>query len=149
MPIFPRIRLSEDVEVADTSLTFQAIGLIAGIIAMAVSCILREDLAGNITLDDCEEYSLLQIRIAVAILVFVALIYYFLLSVETLKEADTPCDYLSAKVNLMASFLVLAASALRLYDLTEIVPKILFGPEEPQAEESEAENLEIEELPLL
>lgn len=144
MPIFPRIRLSEDVEVADTSLVFQAIALIAGIIAMAVSCILREDLAGTITLDKCEEYSLLKIRIAVGILVFVALIYYFLLSVETLKEADTPCDYLSAKVNLMASFLALATSALRLFDLTSIVPNIINEPQN-----IETEDLEIEDLSLL
>lgn len=144
MPIFPRIRLSEDVEVADTSLVFQAIALIAGIIAMAVSCILREDLAGTITLDKCEEYSLLKIRIAVGILVFVALIYYFLLSVETLKEADTPCDYLSAKVNLMASFLALATSALRLFDLTSIVPNII-----NESQNIETEDLEIEDLSLL
>ena len=144
MPIFPRIRLSEDVEVADTSLVFQAIALIAGIIAMAVSCFIREDLAGTITLDKCEEYSLLKIRIAVGILVFVALIYYFLLSVETLKEADTPCDYLSAKVNLMASFLALATSALRLFDLTSIVPNIINEPQN-----IETEDLEIEDLSLL
>ena len=144
MPIFPRIRLSENVEVADTSLAFEAMALIAGIIAIAVSCILREDLAGTITLVKCEEYSLLRIWIGTAIFVFVALIYYFLISVETFKEADTSCDYLSAKENLMASFLVLVASALRLFDLTTIVPNII-----NESESLETENLEIEDLSLL
>ncbi|WMJ84570.1 hypothetical protein ACS3UN_06525 [Oscillospiraceae bacterium LTW-04] len=139
MPITPDIPLSEELEVVDTSLVFQAMALMSGIIAMAVSCILRENLAGTLTLDNCEEFSLLKTRTAAGIIVFVALIYFFLLSIQTLNEAVTPCDGLSGKVNLMASFLVLVASALRLYDLTAIAPRFL----------SEPEALEIEELPLL
>lgn len=135
MPIVPRISLNKDVEIADTSLIFQAITLIGGIITMAVSCILREQLAGTLTLDDCEASSLLQTKIAANIIIFVALIYFFLLSVQTLQEADTPCDRLSAKVNLMISFLVLAASALRLYDLTAIIHKPLNEFEELEFED--------------
>lgn len=141
MAIFPRVPLRENIEVVDTSLTFQAITLICGIIAMAISCILREDLAGTSPLNKSEEFSLLKTRTAVGIIIFVALIYFFLLSVETLKEEVKPCDILSAKVNLMASFLVLVASALRLFDLTELVPRIHNEPAEPETEELLAEDL--------
>ncbi|MFV0498279.1 MAG: hypothetical protein ACK5L0_08975 [Candidatus Fimivivens sp.] len=139
MPTTTDIPLIEKLAVADTSLAFQSMSLVAGIIALAISCILRKNLSGTLTLDKCDKFSLLKTRTAAGIIAFAALIYFFLLSIQTLNKAIEPCDALSAKVNLMASFLVLVASALRLYDFTAIIPQTLDEPE----------ILEIEDLPLI
>lgn len=126
---------NEDLEIAETSLCFQTIILIGGLIVLSVSCTLRDQLAGTLILDDCDESKLLQTRIAASIIAFVAFIYFFFLSIETMQEANTPTDCLSARINFMAAFLVLTASALRLYDLTAIIHETLTEPEELEAEE--------------
>lgn len=128
---------NEDLEIAETSLCFQTIIIIGGLIVLSVSCVLRDQLAGTLILDDCDASKLLKTRISASIIGFVAFIYFFLLAFQTLQETDTdtPADCLSARINFMAAFLVLTASALRLYDLTAISHKTLTEPEELEAEE--------------
>lgn len=142
MPVIPHaVPLSDDLELADTSLLFQVITLIGGVIAISVSRVLRDQLAGIFRLDKCDAAMLLRIRIFASIIVYVSLIYFFMAAHQTLQEAEEPDDYRSAKLNFMASFLVLMASALRLYDLNTLSPESLLTTEETEIEIEDVEGL--------
>ncbi|HWP50705.1 MAG TPA: hypothetical protein VN626_03300, partial [Clostridia bacterium] len=68
VPIAPRSSLNQNLEIADTSLWFQVILVIGGIISLFVAHVLREQIAGNLSLNNCETSALLRTKIASSII---------------------------------------------------------------------------------
>lgn len=138
-PITPRASLSEDLRLADSSLCFQMILLIVGIISLLASRVLRDRLAGDPCAKDIPVISVLRTKTAAGIVSFIALGYFLWEAQYIFQKADNPASCLSAKAELIASLLVLIASALKLYSLCILSHQEISTPEE----------VEIETLPVI
>ena len=138
-PISPRAALSDDLKLADTSLCFQTILLIIGVISLCASRILRDQLAGNPCAQEIPVISVLRTKTFAGIVSFVALTYFLAEAQYIFQKADSLAGCLSAKAELIASLLVLIASALKLYSLCILSRQEISTPEE----------VEIEALPII
>ena len=138
-PITPRASLSEDLRLADSSLCFQMILLIVGIISLLASRVLRDRLAGDPYAKDIPVISVLRTKTAAGIVSFLALSYFLWEAQYIFQKAENPASCLSAKAELIASLLVLIASALKLYSLCILSHQEISTPEE----------VEIETLPVI
>lgn len=138
-PITPRAAFSDDVEIANSSLCFQMILLIIGVISLLASRVLRDQLAGDPCAQNIPLLSILKTKTFAGVISFVAFIYFALEAQYIFQKADSIAGCLSARAELIASLLVLVASALKLYSLCILSREEISTPEE----------VEIEALPVI
>lgn len=139
MPIVPNTSLKNDLEIADTSLCFQVILVISGVISLFGSRSLRDQLIADLCGKTVSACPGLKIKIFANVIIFVCLIYFLFDAQYNLRQADNPPDCLVAQVELMAAILVLLASGLRLYSLSIL----------NRGEVSEPEEIELGESPVI
>lgn len=105
-------------KILDASLFFQLIAVLGGLSACYTTELKRRQNIAAICGEEIPDYPILKIRIGTSLVVFATLVYFLLVSVHILKQADTPQGCLSAKINLVASMLLVIVGAMRLYDLS-------------------------------
>lgn len=106
----------------DTSLVFLVLLTVATFVSWKATAVQREGLCRILLGEETQMPDVFPMRLAVSAVVVGALVYFFRLALDNQQAAaeQGPVVRRSAQMNAWASFLVLAAALIRLYDLNFI-----------------------------